>query len=283
MNISLSIVIPSKNRPISLYRCLKSLLKKKNLFHEIIVSNDSEEKFKNIYLLISEKFNIKIIEGPRQGLYANHNYLYKAATGSHVRIVDDDHIFPVDHFDICIKFINLYPEDVLSFGESYFPKVENIFLPGELNCRGFSSRPQNYEYCSALASGASVFPRKIFEERIFEIDLYPFGMTWLEYGKRLKKKGFNIRVVKDTYVIHFYNDKNRSYNSTDLHLETTFFVMIVNNLIYEKKFNNYFFMFYEIIKQLISINFIKKIKLLKNAFKNFLEIKNKNEIWNFKD
>ena len=59
--------------------------------------------------------------------------------------------------------------------------------------------------------------------------------------------------------------------------------MIVNNLIYEKKFNNYFFMFYEIIKQLISINFIKKIKLLKNAFKNFLEIKNKNEIWNFKD
>ena len=47
-------------------------------------------------------------------------------------------------------------------------------------------------------------------------------MTWLEYGKRLKKKGFNIRVVKDTYVIHFYNDKNRSYNSTDLHLETTF-------------------------------------------------------------
>ena len=57
--------------------------------------------------------------------------------------------------------------------------------------------------------------------------------------------------------------------------------MIVNNLIYEK-FNNYF-MFYKIIKQLISIIFIKKIKLLKNAFKNFLEIKNKNEIWNFKD
>ena len=88
----------------------------------------------------------------------------------------------MDHFDICIKFINLYPEDVLSFGESYFPKGK-YFLADQ--GRGFSSRPQNYEYCSALASGASVFPRKILR-RIFEIDLYPFGMTWLEYDKRLK-------------------------------------------------------------------------------------------------
>ena len=59
-------------------------------------------------------------------------------------------------------------------------------------------------------------------------------MTWLEFGKRLQKHKINIRVQVDTHVIHHYDENNRSINSKDLILETTFFVMIVNNLIYRK-------------------------------------------------
>ena len=280
---TLSIVIPSKNRPVSLYRCLKSLFKENFCFYEVLLSNDSSKKYERVYNQIANKFQIKILKGPNSGIYSNHNFLYRKAKGSHIRIVDDDHTFPNFHFKICAKYIDLYPNDIISIGEIYPNTEGKIFFPGELNSRGFSSKPKNFESCSALASGSSIFPRKVFDLKIYEIDIYPFGMIWLEYGKRLKKMGFNIKILKDTHVIHHYMESNRSYNSKSLMLETTFFVMLANNLIYEKKIKNFFFMIYEVCKQITIYNFYENLLLFINAYKNFIRIKKKNEIWNFKN
>ena len=277
--ITLSIGIPSKNRPISLFRCLSSIKKEDNLIYEIIVSNDSESKYQNIYQKICEKFKVKIVSGPKKGLYANHNKLYSICSGSHLRIVDDDHTFPKDHFKKCIESIRKYPEEVLSYGEAYPENLNKIFLPGELNSRGFSSIPRDYSSCAALSSGASVFP-KIKISNIREIEIYPFGMTWLEFGKRLQKNKINIRVLDNTHVIHHYDESNRSINSKDLILETTFFVMIINNLIYEKKLINYVLMIYEMVKKLINLNIIKNIKLFLEAYKKYKKLKYE-KIWDF--
>ena len=277
--ITLSIGIPSKNRPISLFRCLSSIKKEDNLIYEIIVSNDSERKYQNIYQKICEKFKVKIVSGPKKGLYANHNKLYSICSGSHLRIVDDDHTFPKDHFKKCIESIRKYPEEVLSYGEAYPENLNKIFLPGELNSRGFSSIPRDYSSCAALSSGASVFP-KIKISNIREIEIYPFGMTWLEFGKRLQKNKINIRVLDNTHVIHHYDESNRSINSKDLILETTFFVMIINNLIYEKKLINYVLMIYEMVKKLIDFNIIKNIKLFLEAYKKYKKLKYE-KIWDF--
>ncbi len=278
--INLSVGIPSKNRPISLFRCLKSINKEKKYIYEIIVSNDSESKYKNIYKKICDKFNVSVVDGPKKGLYSNHNYIYNICSGTHIRIVDDDHTFPSKHFQICFENIKKYPDEILSLGETYPANNRKIYFPGELNARGFSSKPKNYSRCAALSSGASIFPKKIFKNKIYEIDIYPFGMIWLEFGKRLQKAGINIRVILDTYVIHHYYEFNRSINSEKLHIETTFFVMLANNLIYEKKLTNFLLMIYEVSKKTLNINGITNLKLLCSALKNFNKIKNE-KFWDF--
>ena len=72
--INLSVGIHKKN-PYHFLGVLNQLIKKKYIY-EIIVSNDSESKYKNIYKKICDKFNVSIVDGPKKGLYSNHNYIY---------------------------------------------------------------------------------------------------------------------------------------------------------------------------------------------------------------
>jgi glycosyltransferase involved in cell wall biosynthesis len=276
----ITIVIPSRNRPISLLRCIKSIKRQDNYIHEIIVSNDSEKKYNNVYTKISEKYNFILLQGPRNGLYANHNFLYNKCKTSHLRIVDDDHTFPENHFMHCINAINEDPHCVWSIGEKY-PNDNEIFLPREVNARGFSSISKNYNDNIALASGSSIYPTFIFEEKkIFEIEDYKFGMVWMEFALRLEKNGIKIRTLTKTYVNHFYNQDNRSYNSERLDLETKFFIIFAHNLIYKKKLINILLGFYEIMKELVFFR-PKKIIYLISSIRKFIKIK-KTGIWNFK-
>ena len=116
-------------------------------------------------------------------------------------------------------------------------------------------------------------------KKIFHIENYKFGMTWLEYALRIRKLGVKIKILTNTYVTHYYNKNNRSFNSTSIDLETKFFVILAHNFIYKKKFKNQFLGLYEILKELI---FFKPIKLicLKTQLKFFFELKKKG-LWNF--
>lgn len=275
----ITILIPSRNRPISLSRCLKSLNNHREYIGEVIVSNDSDKKYLEIYNKLAKKYNFELIEGPRKGLYANHNHMYKKANYSHVRVVDDDHTFPKDHFKFCMEAIKKDPLCVWSIGEKY-PKSEKVYFPRELNSRGFSSETKSFDDNAALACGSSIYPRSLFtEKKIFHIENYKFGMTWLEYALRIRKLGVKIKILTNTYVTHYYNKNNRSFNSTSIDLETKFFVILVYNFIYKKKLKNQFLGLYEILKELI---FFKPIKLicLKNSIKVFFKLKKKG-LWNF--
>lgn len=276
----ITILIPSRNRPISLLRCIKSLKRQESYIYEIIVSNDSENKYNNIYLSISKKYNFRLLQGPRKGLYANHNFLYNKCKTTHLRIVDDDHTFPENHFMHCINAIRKDPYCVWSIGEKY-PNNNEIYFPREVNARGFSSVSKNLNENIALASGSSIYPKYIFEEKkIFEIEDYKFGMIWMEFALRLEKNGIKIRTLTQTYVNHFYNKDNRSFNSERIDLETKFFIILAYNLIYKKKLSNILLGFYEIIKEIVFFR-PKKMSYLISSIRNFIRIK-KTGLWHFK-
>lgn len=276
----ITILIPSRNRPVSLLRCIKSLKRQDEHVHKIIVSNDSDKKYDDIYVKISEKYNFELLQGPRSGLYANHNFLYNKCETTHLRIVDDDHTFPENHFMHCKNAIDEDPYCVWSIGEKY-PNNDQIYFPREINARGFSSISKNLNDNIALASGSSIYPKYIFDKKkIFEIEDYKFGMVWMEFALRLEKNGIKIRTLTKTYVNHFYEEDNRSFNSKRIDIETKFFIILVHNLIYKKKLYNILLGLYEIMKELILYK-PKKFFYFISSVRKFIKIK-KTGIWNFK-
>ena len=57
------------------------------------------------YQKIKDQYRVKLIRGTKKGVYANHNLLFKNAKGTHIRVIDDDHIIPQNHIYKSLKFI----------------------------------------------------------------------------------------------------------------------------------------------------------------------------------
>jgi glycosyltransferase involved in cell wall biosynthesis len=279
--IKLSVVIPSRNRPKALKKCLEFLNKERRFLFEIIIADDSSPLYYDSYQKIRDQYRVKLIRGTKRGVYANHNLLFKNAKGTHIRVVDDDHIIPQNHIYKSLKFIKLDKESVWSIGEKYPLKLSynnRIIYPGELNSRGFSSRAKNMNDSIALACGSSIFPKVIFENKIFYITKYPFGMIWLEYGARLKMLGYKIRIMPNNFVNHYFVEHRRSFNSFKLNLETKFFVIFFYNLIYKKNIKNILLGIYEILKHFFYYN-IKDVKKSLFSAYNFYFFLKKNCFW----
>jgi len=205
--------------------------------------------------------------------------LFKTEKGTHIRVIDDDHVIPINHIYKCLKYIKLDKKSIWSIGEKHFKKPSynnKILYSDELNNRGFSSKAQNVESSIALAAGASIYPRAIFDNEIFYIEKYPFEVTWLEYGARLRMLGYNIRIMPDIFVNHYYIENKRSYNSFKLNLETKFFVIFFHNIIYKKNIKNIALGTYEILKQIIYYNTKDLCLILRSSWRFFFFLKNKN-------
>jgi len=282
--IKLSVVIPSRNRPNLLRKCLIALNKERHLVFEIIVGNDSSLKYLEAYQGIRDEFKIKLIKGKKKGLYKNHNHLYKSAKGTHVRVMDDDHIIPSNHIFETLKFIRSDTKAIWSIGEKQplnpkWPKKGRY--PGELTSGGFSDNLKNIDDCTAIGCGSTIYPIEIFKKKIFYIERYKFGSIWLEFGVRLKMLGYKIRVMPNIFINHYYNENKRSFNDLKMNQETRIVMILFYNLIFKRNIKNIFLGLYYIIKFILFENGDNKISILLSAYKNFIDIK-KSGIWNFK-
>lgn len=105
--IKLSVVIPSRNRPKALKRCLEFLNKERRFLFEIIVADDSSPLYYESYQKIRDQYRVKLIRGRKKGLYVNHNLLFKNANGTHIRVIDDDHTIPQNPY---LQIFKLYKD-----------------------------------------------------------------------------------------------------------------------------------------------------------------------------
>ena len=281
--IKLSVVIPSRNRPGALIKCLTALNKERHLIYEIIVGDDSSPLYYDSYQKIKDRFKVKLIRGKKKGLYVNHNLLYKTAQGSHVRTIDDDHIIPLNHIYKTLSFIKLDKKSIWTIGEKLplRPSMQDKgFYPGELNSKGYSEHLKDMDNCIAIGCGSTIYPIEIFKvQKAFYIEKYIFGSIWLEFGPRLKMLGNNIRVIPNTFVNHYYNESKRSFNIKKLDDETRLFLTFFYNLIYKKNTKNILSGIYQIIKYLLLGKCKNRLKILYSAYKNFINLK-ANIFWN---
>ena len=173
--------------------------------------------------MISKHWDCRYIPGPRRGLYANRNHAALACRGTHIRTMDDDHEFPDEHCKAVQTSVESDPDSIWIFGEYHEEPnaFSKLYLPGEIQPRGFSNLPNNLDDCFAISDGACVYPKRIFENHRY-LEIFKFGNLYLEFGARLKSLGYCIRYYPKTYIIHHIIPDSRSFNDENLQRKSAF-------------------------------------------------------------
>jgi len=233
----LSVALVTRNRPASLKRTLKSLRDQSVQPWEVIVSDDSDSDQATEVKDIVAAYQCHYIPGAHSGLYANRNRVALACHGTHIRTMDDDHEFPAGHVAECLAAIDRDPAAVWIIGE-YLPndagRKSAPECPGQLHPRGFSVRPPNPDDSWALADGATIYPREIFDRGLRFAEAFRFGAAYLEFGSRLHFLGYRIRQLPSTHIIHYYESGRRSLTDPEEELAAEFFAMLCHSFIYQR-------------------------------------------------
>ncbi|WP_439882580.1 glycosyltransferase family 2 protein [Pontibacter sp. MBLB2868] len=272
-NVKLSVALVTRNRANSLARTLESLCQQNLKPYEVILSDDSDvPAIIELNKKLAKKYACKYVEGPGRGLYANRNFAAKQCSGTHIRTMDDDHEFPENHIMECLKAIEKEPNTIWTIGE-YYPTDKNRSLPapivGQLHPRGFSYPPSNIENYYGISCGASIYPRYVVDRNILNLECYKFGILYLEYGARLYKGGFKIKPLRTTYIIHYYDENNRSISSREINQSAEVFSMLMFSFKHMKTIKNRALTIAEILKRIALRKY--SLKLVRNAFVMFRE------------
>lgn len=201
--IRLSIALLTRNRPANLRRCLASLRAQDVQPFEIIVSDDSDDTTAGV--AIAGEYDATHLAGPRRGLYANRNVAALACRGSHIRTMDDDHTFPPAHLRACLDAVEQEPRAVWTCGEqSFLDGKPNTFTvhAAQLHPSGAACAVENPNDNWAVADGATIYPREVFDRGLRFIEEFGYGSSYLEFGALLYARGWRSRCVPGAFVEH---------------------------------------------------------------------------------
>jgi glycosyltransferase involved in cell wall biosynthesis len=235
----LSVALVTRNRLESLARTLDSLGRERHLIDEIIVSDDSDEPHAADVRTLCDARGCTYVRGPRRGLYANRNFSIRSASGTHVRTMDDDHEFPDGHFAACHRALESAPGCVWVVNEVIPGYSDSRWVPPpQLHPRGYSATPPPGTSMWSIADGATIYPRWIFAHGEEFAEDFPFGASYLEMGSRLYWLGVQIRHLGDTYVIHHYDPRTRSYADERTERAARYFAMVCHSWLYQPTVRN---------------------------------------------
>jgi glycosyltransferase involved in cell wall biosynthesis len=237
----ISVALVTRNRPESLERTLRSLRAQDVQPFEVVLSDDSDAEQAPRSREIATRYECRYVTGPRRGLYANRNHSALACRGTHVRTMDDDHEFPDGHMQACMRAVERRPEAVWIIGEclpGHEGTAEPWRCPPQLHPRGYSVEPLPGERMWAVADGASIYPREIFERGLRFYERFLFGASYLEWGSRLHWLGYEILHLEDTFVIHHYDPDARSFSDTRVLRASTVFAGLCHSFIYQPTVRN---------------------------------------------
>jgi len=204
-NISISVALVTRNRPQSVERCLESWRRQTVSPDEIVVSDDSDDATAHETEAVARRCGCRYTRGPRRGLYANRNHASLQCRGTHIVSADDDHTHPVDYLAVIKELIASDPRRVWIFSERLpGDSTSPLTCPPELHRSGFGITPADPSRCAAVADGASVYPRQIFESGLRYDETYPFGGLWYLWGKLLARRGWHITFSDRTFVWHHF-------------------------------------------------------------------------------
>ena len=202
---TVSVALVTRNRPDSLDRCLWSLRRQSMQPFEVIVSDDSDFDWVARTKEVALNYGASYLVGPKKGLYANRNFAAVQCKGSHVRTMDDDHLFPPDHWAQCQAAIRAAPEAIWTTGEHGFLRDKPLAIAetaSQLGPAGVAQAIGNRDDNWAIADGSTIYPRTIFDRGFRMVEEFAFGSAYLEFGAFLYRRGWKSRCVPGAFVEH---------------------------------------------------------------------------------
>ena len=196
---TVSAVIITRHRPAMVQQTIQSL---KNMCYplaEIIVSDDSINDTTET-MLASVYPDVKYIRGPRRGIAANRNNGMRLASSDYILMMDDDII-------VQSNFLALALDGMQKDGRSvYFAAIQDgqsIYAPKGISYLGFHTRDfAPGERRQTLNSQAFLIPAIVREDVLFDEAITLYGYEEVDFGYRLFKKGFEIKLIPDCVNIH---------------------------------------------------------------------------------
>jgi glycosyltransferase involved in cell wall biosynthesis len=171
--------------------------------HEIVISDDSDDPATATAL--ATEFGARHLIGPRRGLYANRNAAALACTGTHIRTMDDDHTFPPDHFALCLQAIESDRRAIWACDETgYHDERLHSYrhAAAQLHPAGVGGPVHDPDDCWAIADGATIYPRAVFDAGYRLVEDFGYGSSYLEFGAYLYRRGWRSRLLRTTWIEH---------------------------------------------------------------------------------
>jgi glycosyltransferase involved in cell wall biosynthesis len=237
--VTISVALVTRNRSRSVERCLESWRQQTVAPDEIVVSDDSDDRTAGETEALARRYGCRYTRGPRRGLYANRNHASLQCRGTHIVSADDDHTHPAEYLAVIKELIATDPRRVWIFSErAPGDSASPLICPPELHRSGFGVMPADPSHCAAIADGASLYPREIFDTGLRYDEAYPFGGLWYLWGKRVAKRGWRISFSDRTFVWHHnmadgtapYDGRLEDSKQLQQQLLATTYVQFVNAL-----------------------------------------------------
>jgi GT2 family glycosyltransferase len=211
---TLSLCIPTLDRPRELSRCLASLHAGSMLPDEVLVSDDSPDPGPT-RSVCREYERVRYLRGPGAGLATKRNQLIDASTASHVLFTDDDVTFPADCIATAYRLIRgMSPRTVISgFTVNHRPDGRSEKVPPhDPDFWGIQRLPIGAEP-RAVSMNAALLPADLFREARFDPRLV-YGAEELDLVRHALSVGYRIDYREDLYTDHHPPDEHRDYQTT---------------------------------------------------------------------
>jgi GT2 family glycosyltransferase len=206
-----TVCVCTRNRPIPLERCLRSLTQGDPRIAEVIVSDDSTDT--TTQEMVRARFPaVRYLEGPRRGLGANRNHAVRQASFPFLMFLDDDMTLGLGFLDAIERRHDSTPIPSQTIVTGAVREGEYLMPPGEQRFLGFMDRVTGRKIgLTTVAFPATVFPRALFEAVNFDERLI-YGYEDVDLVVRARKHGYEVVLCEDAI-----NDHERSPINRDIY------------------------------------------------------------------
>lgn len=217
---TLSVIIPTRDRPFSLGLVLKALSKQTRPVDEIIVVDNSNYSFLDKYDKVVVKYQslpIRFFHLELSSASKSRNYGISKSKGEILAFLDDDSIPAKDWAEEISKsslvgnfcFRGLVrsaskKKSIISDFYRFLKKTQLVELRRRWRTYG---KWRNFQLVDYIQAGNFFIKRNVIKEMrpVFDERLFPFLAEEMDFSQRLRKAGFQILYAKNVKVKHLFH------------------------------------------------------------------------------